>query len=248
MDYLSGGDPKLCSTEIEQILSNGFKIGNLQPLHHLSLKAYMALASMYRTQAYDRGRGDARAAAVYAFLLAGTTHHLFLSDPSLIVATANFWVDAGESFLSLARLSHADHDTIFQNYLSSLSWDEFRGTSSRFLSCIRGISSKVWPALTVGIQCLGDITNTVDFNWLHESNMAHDYLGVSGFKSKIKCIGCRYEEENGIEDIEVNIIRLTVHCLTYGAYLGSVCYGPCSYWVDRIWSLVNSQISHQWED
>ncbi|CAA6667653.1 unnamed protein product [Spirodela intermedia] len=226
------------------------------PFHHLSLKAYTALASIYRVRGRGDGGGDAvpggpemaRAAAAYALLLAGTTHHLFLSDPSLMATAAHFWVNAGESFLSLTHCPMTGwinlpefFDTIFLPGESSLPWDEFRGTSFKFVDCVSRIASKVWADMVSGIRCLSEIKSPVDFRWLGEKNMPHESLGACGapdsYSGEGRCVGCRCEVDDGVEDDSGTVRRLAVHCLVYGGYLATLCYGPRSHCVDRIRSL-----------
>ncbi|KAL2334917.1 hypothetical protein Fmac_016130 [Flemingia macrophylla] len=129
-DYLSVGDPESCCEKLDMILTQGLNeqlegnVGKsdakfmLHPLHHLSLKAYTTLASAYKVCASDllsvdsgidvnhlKTFGISRTRAAYSLLLAGATHHLFNSEPSLIASVADFWTAAGESLLSLSRSS-----------------------------------------------------------------------------------------------------------------------------------------------
>ncbi|XP_078434739.1 SET domain-containing protein isoform X2 [Wolffia australiana] len=253
-DYLSTGNPKISIDKIETMLSEGFGTGKLQPFSHLSLKAFMALASMHRGQVTDVAEA-AKTAAAFSLILAGTTHHLFLSDPSLLMPTASFWVNSGESLLSLmtypevGQVRMPGFDKVFQNCSSCLTWDEFRGTSSKFLSCIKEISSKIWPGLFAGIRCLrNEIKNPVDFSWLEGNNMLHEPIGAADFNSFKFCIGCKCEREICVGDDQESVFRLMVHCLVYGIYLGIVGYGPCSKWVDLNWSLLENWVNYGRED
>lgn len=126
-EYVEFDDAESCCEKLEHVLTYGFtddqsqregklqtKI-RLQPLHHLSLKSYTALASAYKTlgsnlldsstnilkhqqNAFDKSR----ISAAYSLLLAGATYYLFLSESSVIISVANYWTAAGESLLSLA--------------------------------------------------------------------------------------------------------------------------------------------------
>lgn len=125
-EYVKFDDAESCCVKLEHVLAYGFtddrsprvelqeKI-RLQPLHHLSLNAYTALYSAYKTlgsnlldsstnllehqlNAFDKSR----ISAAYSLLLAGATHYLSLSESSLIIPVANYWTAAGESLLSLA--------------------------------------------------------------------------------------------------------------------------------------------------
>ncbi|MQL94225.1 hypothetical protein Taro_026878 [Colocasia esculenta] len=288
-EYLSTGGPVACCSYIENILSKGFRGEwlqlvessptrfKLQPLHHISLKAYIILASMYRIRGCDLqtsnlGRDGVpevfdmnRAAAAYSLLLAGATNLLFLSDPSLIATTALFWISAGRSFLGLVRsLLHgpqaklvnlSDFTPLFGDDRgmmthigeSSLPWDEFNTTSLRFLGCVSSISSKVWPSVVSGIQCLRDVKNPVDFSWLEKKNVSHQgpvsesvASGVchSIIDEESRCIGCKCETEMRAEEDGGDLYRLAIHCLVYGGFLSTICYGYQSYWVDHIRELL----------
>ncbi|KAK3043890.1 hypothetical protein RJ639_000589 [Escallonia herrerae] len=130
-DYLSFGNAESCFEKLESVLMHGLldeqsetkeekshHKNRLHPLHHLSLNAYTTLASTYKTHANDLLALDSdkperqlfsldmsRNSAAYSLLLAGATHHLFLSEPSLISSVANFWSGAGESLLNLGKSS-----------------------------------------------------------------------------------------------------------------------------------------------
>lgn len=126
MEDVAEGNPKACCERLEKMLAENFQYQQLppdvrllpdfklQPLHHLSLNAYITLSSAYRIRAssileLDAGNQDieleafglSRAAAAYSLLLAGSTQHLFLFDSSLITSAAHFWVSTGKTLLSL---------------------------------------------------------------------------------------------------------------------------------------------------
>lgn len=125
-------NPESCCKKLESLLiDDGHIKEQLQPknreiqrnsklslLHHLSLDAYTILASGYKVLAFDllalssgndkfqmEAFDKIRASAAYSLLLAVLTHHLFLSESSLIASVANYWGSAGESLLSVARSS-----------------------------------------------------------------------------------------------------------------------------------------------
>ncbi|KAI3431958.1 SET domain-containing protein, partial [Psidium guajava] len=126
-EYLSDSDPKSCCEKLESLLTErvldedfASKAGLkqkffLQPLHHLSLNAYITLASAYRIRSSQLVAPQIQAGALvsetlklsrisgaYSLLLAGAVHHLFSSESSLMASAATFWVSAGESLLSLS--------------------------------------------------------------------------------------------------------------------------------------------------
>ncbi|XP_048129615.1 protein SET DOMAIN GROUP 41 [Rhodamnia argentea] len=127
-EYLSDSDPKSCCEKLESLLTDrvldedfASKAGLkqkflLQPLHHLSLNAYMTLASAYSIRSSQLVAPQIQAGALvsetlklsrisgaYSLLLAGAVHHLFRSESSLMASAATFWVTAGESLLSISR-------------------------------------------------------------------------------------------------------------------------------------------------
>ena len=78
----------------------------LHPLHYLSHNAYIALSSSWRVLSSNllatdsseeskfKGFKMRKTAAAYSLLLTGATHHLFMSEPSLIASTVVFWINA----------------------------------------------------------------------------------------------------------------------------------------------------------
>lgn len=130
-DFLSFNNPKSCCRKLEILLTqvranlllkpNGEKLHQLfrlHPLHHVSLHAYMTLASAYKVSESDllvldpesdkhqtEAFSMSRKSAAYSLLLAGATQHLLESECSLIVPASNFWTTAGETLLSLVRSS-----------------------------------------------------------------------------------------------------------------------------------------------
>ncbi|KAM3361196.1 protein SET DOMAIN GROUP 41 [Capsicum galapagoense] len=130
-DFLSFDNPKSCCEKLEILLTqdhvnlllkpNGEKLHQLfrlLPLHHVSLHAYMTLASAYKDSVSELLALDhesykhqteacnmSRKSAAYSLLLAGATQYLLESESSLIVSVSNFWTTAGETLLSLVRNS-----------------------------------------------------------------------------------------------------------------------------------------------
>ncbi|KAL8127403.1 protein SET DOMAIN GROUP 41 isoform X2 [Apium graveolens] len=126
-EYVKFDNAESCCEKLEHVLSFGFTNDRspregklqekimLQPLHHLSLNAYTALSSAYKTLGSNlldsstnllehqlNAFNNSRISAAYSLLLAGATHYLFLSESSLIISVANYWTAAGESLLCLA--------------------------------------------------------------------------------------------------------------------------------------------------
>ncbi|KAH0681350.1 hypothetical protein KY284_022435 [Solanum tuberosum] len=109
---------KRCRAMPTTYIDHRLQLFRLHPLHHVSLHAYMTLASAYKVSVSELlaldPEGDehqteafnmSRTSAAYALLLAGATQHLLESESSLIVPVSNFWTTAGETLLSLVRSS-----------------------------------------------------------------------------------------------------------------------------------------------
>ncbi|XP_010930962.1 protein SET DOMAIN GROUP 41 isoform X2 [Elaeis guineensis] len=279
-DYTSGDDPEACCYKLESMLSGSyenkmFQAENtsesefrLHPCHHLSLNAYIILASAYRTCANSvltSGLGEnnnvefikmARAAAAYSLLLAGATHHLFLSEPSLIATTTHYLISAGESILSLVQsptwgstglrfnkseICWAVHHSPNGKDGSALRWDNFKAAPMRFLGCISSILLHSWPFLTQGLCYLESIRSPIDFSWL-DSDVVRPQAFAGGrdttdFANPERA-ECKYQAEMSMEKERKGLFQLAVHCLIYSSYLASICYSPRNYLTDHVKELL----------
>ncbi|CAL9120130.1 unnamed protein product [Musa textilis] len=268
-DYTLDENPEACCEKLESMLfcssqDKEFQAGGrikLHALHHLSLNAYITLSSAYRTRLFnllaislDEGNNSeafkmGRAAASYSLLLAGTVHHLFLSEPSLIATTAHFLISAAESTRGILRIPgwslnanqcKSDVDSVLCHYQSIMmehSLDECKATSMRFLGCISEILSRTWPFLTEGLSYLESINSPADFSWLGPNVISPQCFAnpreISDFINN-DCSGCRHHEDISIEDKRRFLFQLLVHCFAYGRYLASICYGPQCYLADHV--------------
>ncbi|KAG6408022.1 hypothetical protein SASPL_131024 [Salvia splendens] len=253
-DYLSFGDTKLCCQKLEVFLcdydysyksleSKETKLPQkvkLHPFHHISLQAYTALASAYKVQASDllalscqlEALKMDKMSSAYSLLHAGVVNHLYMSEPAIVTAAANFWINAGESLLNLARRSLKDDGEPFQIELSTLLTlecddcclvdsleantvrPELEEMKSRLCNCIANIASKVWSFLSSESNFLKFIQNPVDLRWLESPADSE----VSDTDSRLRVEICSNE-------VKMNLILLSIHCLRYGAMLLSICYG-----------------------
>ncbi|XP_059630336.1 protein SET DOMAIN GROUP 41 isoform X2 [Cornus florida] len=265
-EYLLYGNPESCCEKLEKMLAHGLldeqsepkekksqNIFRLHPLHHLSLSAYTTLASAYKIRATDifaispdlnehqlEAFNMSRLSAGYSLLLASATHHLFLSEFSLVASVANFWTNAGESLLSLARSSvwnsflnqgfvipevssHPSHKCckcalvdVFENSFvhSHAQNADFEDISREFLNCMKNITPKVWGFLVRKGCYLKLIKDPIDFRW----------LGTVKDLEIFDCIAhlgdC--DTKRSVSTSE-EIFHLGVHCLLYGGFLSSIC-------------------------
>ncbi|KAM7507910.1 hypothetical protein LguiA_018363 [Lonicera macranthoides] len=279
-DYLSFNNAESCCEKLENALTHGLlKEENLQqkirlhPLHHLSLNTCTTLASAYKVRGtelldlnpesdndedYMRAFDMNRISSAYSFLLAGATHHLFLSESSLIASTANYWTYAGESLINLARstiwnfvLKRQSPVTDFSPFQSPKSCDcvlmamfeadfvssqsrntEFEDISREFLHCIKNITPNVWSFLVSSNCYLRTIKDPLDFSWLGTKKSVNISELLKGNLDSSK--------EEGFADQErMDIFRLGVHCLLYGGFLSRICWGKDSYLTCSIQSVLN---------
>ncbi|KAI4352986.1 hypothetical protein L6164_007187 [Bauhinia variegata] len=228
-EYLSVGDPESCCEKLESILAQGLNLqleGNegklhstfkLHPLHHLSLSVYTTLASAYKMHACgllslysERNENQLeafdmnRTSAAYYLLLAGATHHLFLSEPSLMASVANFWIDAGESLLFLSRSSGQI---------------EFvkRGLDSSKLSSFAKLRCSKCSLMDSFETC----TSNGQFKSADFESVSNEYEGSCGVAA----------EQGGdqTDHRRMHFFKLGIHCLLYGRYLAGICYGHPSH-------------------
>ncbi|KAL7128258.1 hypothetical protein ABFS83_14G304000 [Erythranthe nasuta] len=255
-DYLSLGDAESCCKKLEHLMNESIKpketkSPQLHLFHYLSLNAYTTLASSYKVRASDlsalnyeveKHKLEAfdlyKTSAAYSLLLAGVTHHLFMSESALVASAANFWINAGESLLNLAKNSMWDsnstlkprkcNDYCLVDTLEPNSTIPLEEIKSRFFNCIANMTLKVWSVLASESSFLRSIQNPIDFTWLASSETsmilsAEEESRLAGFVLKK---GSPSLEASECDDqVRMNLVMLSVHCLRYGAMLSSICYG-----------------------
>ncbi|KAL8459244.1 hypothetical protein ACS0TY_036645 [Phlomoides rotata] len=258
-DYLSFGDPKSCCKKLENLLNHGDLSGHFQepkevkspqkvklhPFHHLSINAYTTLASAFRVQASDllalnyeieehklEAFNMCKISCAYSLLLAGVVNHLYLFESSLVTTVANFWINAGESLLNLARshlwdsflnprLIHSSFlnlkcddcslvEPIFHTPYQKLRLEQIK---SRLYNCIANITPKVWRILASESHFLKLIQNPIDISLLASPPVIPD------------AESSRFEAEESWDQSRINLMLLSIHCLRYGTLLSGICYG-----------------------
>lgn len=260
-EYSLGDDPKACCAMIESLLSENL-MGDLQqvelsrkrhilhPLHHICLGAYMTLASAYRFRALEsntdgfKGENSAvsfkmtKAAVAYSFLLAGATHHLFLSERSFMTPLAHFLLSAGRSMLdfvecvkgerrknvSQAKFSFASCSAS-SGTRDSMQYHQFRSTCEEFGKRMLSLSLQCWPFLVQSSPCLEKIKNPIDFSWLGTAIFQSLHLS----KVDSANLSCTDGLEIFTEDQKGCILSLAICCITFCKYLANICYGPHHY-------------------
>ncbi|KAI3981855.1 hypothetical protein MKX01_017272 [Papaver californicum] len=205
-EYLSVGNPKSCCEKLENILK-GFQEEHLKeepslqnfklhPLHYLSINAYITLASAYKVHANNlsalhSGIDDhipevfelSKISAAYYTLLAGVTHHLFLSESSLFPVAALSWINAGESLVNLVR-SLTQKSTLNQktSWLKSSSKISHKRRSKCMLvdrlgydlcSDLSRSKSRQLEFIDISSSFLGCVSNIMPTVWHFLSNIHH---------------------------------------------------------------------------
>ncbi|GMH01021.1 hypothetical protein Nepgr_002860 [Nepenthes gracilis] len=284
-EYMSVGNPASCCEKIENLLTRCLADELLEPdkgsspvdfrlslLHHLALNAYTTLYSTYKIRADLHVNGMqlqafdmSRTSTAYCLLLAGATHHLFLSEISLIASAATFWMSAGESLLCLARNSFWDsiaphplplsiqkcvNCPLLENFEGNFSCTrdqsvEFDETSQQFLYCISVITPTAWSFLVQGCHYLKDIKDPINFSWLGAIRTSyigdfHAQLGHNELYSSYAAKGNipRSNELGPGSEERTSTFQLGVHCLVYGGYLSGICYGHHSYMMSYMQNLL----------
>lgn len=232
-DFLSDNiNPKTCCEMIESVLHHGIHTEAdlqpqhllLHPIHHVALNAYITLATAYRIRSIDsetdmgKAFDMSRISAAYSIFLAGVSHHLFSVEPSLVISAANFWKNAGESLLDLARKflmeSFGKSDVQCTKCLmleTPNSPRDINENTGMIMSCITDISQVVWSFLARGCHYLQKFRSPVDFRFTRTNG----------------------EREGSSEDQTVNVFLFSFHCLLYADLMTDLCYGQKSHLVSR---------------
>ncbi|EOY16758.1 SET domain protein, putative isoform 1 [Theobroma cacao] len=281
-EVLSDGDPESCCEKLESILNLGLHIEQveskdgksllnfkLHPFHHLALNAYTTLTSAYRICSSDllalhpdvdecqlKAFDMNRTSAAYSLLLAGATHRLFCSESSLIASAANFWTNAGESLVTLARSSLwnlfvkwgfpiSEVSTIAKHKCSKCSLMDifdtksilsqaqrvnFENISSDFLDCVSNMTAKIWRFLVRGCHYLEVFEDPFDFGWLVHTWDFHARANRNDEDSKFITEGSIYKHQAQwyTNERRIHVYEVGIHCLLYGGILAHICYGQNS--------------------
>ncbi|VFQ86714.1 unnamed protein product [Cuscuta campestris] len=243
-DFLTSNNPISCSSKLENLLTYGHLVEDkchllkLHPFHHLSLNAYTVLASAYKALASEplpsnhgndmcrlKSLGFSKASAGYSLLLAGSAHHLFLFEPSLIVSAATFWTAAGEALLSLVTehvpFSSQSCDKCTTLHKRDLNF-ELQEMTQQFMNCITDYIPKVWHILAEEGPFLKLVKDPIDFKWIGSTEFSVldppvHVADSSELKSSAETEGV--DLNHGRECL----FQVGLHCSLYGSFLSSVC-------------------------
>lgn len=291
-EYLTFNNPQSCCEKLEDLLTHGHLQEPLQPkpekspqciglhlFHYQSLHAYTTLASAYRVRASDllafnpenyqhqmEAFTMSRTSAAYSLLLAMVTHHLFLSESSIVACAANFWKNAGESLVYLFRSSAWDTHSNLQQSVSENSsilshkcyqivqldsseansfiniedqYAMFGDISRQHINCIVILTEKVWSFLSHESRHLQEVKELIDFRWLLTVETPLD-LGT-----RLTCRDSgtvsRLEEKEHTNLERAYLFQLGIHCLHYATYLSNICYGRNSLLTGGVWRSLYSE-------
>ncbi|XVE60115.1 hypothetical protein DITRI_Ditri05aG0101300 [Diplodiscus trichospermus] len=291
-EFLSVGDPESCCRKLESMLNLGLQVEQLEseggesqfsfkfhPFHHIALNAYTTLNSAYRIHSSDllafhseidecqlKALDMSRISAAYSLLLAGATHYLFWSESSLIVSASNFWRNAGESLLALARssiwnsfvksgLPISELSTIFNHKCSKCSLKDifeakftltraqranFEKISSDFIDCVSSKALKIWGFLVRGCSYLEIFEDPFDFRWLGHMRHPHAHADSDNEDSNsiTKDSIFRHYAEWYTDERRINIYEVGIHCLLYGGILAHICYGQNSHLTTQVLNIL----------
>uniref|UniRef100_A0A0D9W4Y1 Sphingomyelin synthase-like domain-containing protein n=1 Tax=Leersia perrieri TaxID=77586 RepID=A0A0D9W4Y1_9ORYZ len=264
-EYSFIDDPKACCDVIERMLSENLTSDlqqeelsprkyALHPLHHISISSFMILASTYRCSALksstDNLNGEncdavfrmTKAAAAYSLVLAGATHHLFLSECSIMTVLSHFLLSTGQTMLDFAQcIKGGTRKNVSEAIFSfcscssnsakrdSVHYSQFRSTCEKFAKHILSLSFQCWPFLAQGLPCLERIKNPIDFSWLGPAI----FQSFQFSEEDSPDLSCKHGPATFVKEQKEYILRLAVCCITYSKYLVGICYGSKHYLADR---------------
>jgi hypothetical protein len=139
------------SLSASELPADGF---HLHPLHHLSLMAYMTLASAYkfRSQISDSKESFnfSRISVAYSTLLGFSAYQLFLCELSLMASTSHFLLSAGEAMQNFLGNQIMEHSITSNSQLplnsDTSSQIEFQSNTRQF-ECVMELLPQFWPFL-----------------------------------------------------------------------------------------------------
>ncbi|XP_015886480.3 protein SET DOMAIN GROUP 41 isoform X2 [Ziziphus jujuba] len=207
-----------------------------------------------------------RSSVAYALMLAGATHHLFHFETSLIASVANFWISAGESLLTFARSSvwnefvgwglpvlnlssitaHKCPKCLLVDKFRTIQLDsqvqyaDFEDTRRKFLVCVTGFTHEVWSFLVNSCCYLRSFKDPIDFSWSANSKFS-SFLEIDARSSSTDMHGCEVEEDSDSGKIRIYMFQLGMHCLLYGGYLASICFGGHSSLTCHVQNIVDGE-------
>ncbi|XP_024199137.1 protein SET DOMAIN GROUP 41 isoform X2 [Rosa chinensis] len=231
----------------------------LNPLHHLSLNAYTTLASA-TSAAYSLLLAGA---AHHLFnsessIVVNVAHFWTIAGDSLLnLAKSSLWSEINRwdlpvsDHLELYRIAkykcpkcslmdkfetYSFHDPVKQA--------DFEHASKEFLDCVTNLTQKVWYFLVQGCRYLGLCKNPIDFCWLDTSKYSSEcevLTQSTGTNCGNKRSFSGSEAEEDTNQLRMYVLYLGVHCLLYGEFLASICYGRYSHLTCHVHNILDRE-------
>ncbi|KAL5560192.1 hypothetical protein UlMin_036403 [Ulmus minor] len=124
----------------------------------------------------------------------------------------------------------------------------FEDVSSKFLDCVTDYTHKVWRFLVHGSCHLREFKDPFDFSWLRTATYCNTWEilvassgkdGGSDYGSEENTYG---NEAHGYTNHgRVSLFQLGVHCLLYGGYLASICFGEDAFLNLHVQNILDSE-------
>ncbi|XP_062023315.1 protein SET DOMAIN GROUP 41-like [Rosa rugosa] len=219
----------------------------LNPLHHLSLNAYPTLASV-TSAAYSLLLAGATHHLFNSesSLVVNVAHFWTIAGDSLLnLAKSSLWSEINRwdlpvsDHLELYRIAKYKCPKCslmdkFETYSfhDPVKHADFEHASREFLDCVTNLTQKVWYFLVQGCRYLGLCKNPIDFCWLDTSKYSSEcevLTQSTGTNCGNKRSFSGSEAEEDTNQLRMYILYLGVHCLLYGEFLASICYGRYSH-------------------
>ena len=182
------------------------------------------------------------------------------------MSAANFWINAEESLLTLARCSVwnsfvkwglpiSELSTILKHKCSKCSLMDifdaklilsqsqranFKNISSDFIDCVSNMTPKIWRFLVRGCSYLEIFEDPFDFRWLGHvwHSHAHADCGDEDSNFITEDSICRHDAEWYTNERRVHIYEVGIHCLLYGGILAHICYGQNSHLTTHVLNIL----------
>ncbi|XP_062017419.1 protein SET DOMAIN GROUP 41-like [Rosa rugosa] len=121
---------------------------------------------------------------------------------------------------------------------------DFEHASKEFLDCVTNLTQKVWYFLVQGCRYLGLCKNPIDFCWLDTSKYSSEcevLTQSTGTNCGNKRSFSGSEAEEDTNQLRMYVLYLGVHCLLYGEFLASICYGRYSHLTCHVLNILDRE-------
>ncbi|KAM6542337.1 hypothetical protein CsatB_006784 [Cannabis sativa] len=120
-------------------------------------------------------------------------------------------------------------------------FSDFENLSSQFLNCITSLTTeKAWLFLTRNCSHLKVFKDPLDFSWLATERFFNLWECPIHCSDNNETISKHEAQEFGNHG-RIHLLQLGYHCLLYGSYLGSLCFGEHSHLVRHIQNILECE-------